>query len=722
MPPPKRRHDKDPPSEQSLQTGESSPPPKRQNRSPSASDLLGPASPVSDERRATRESPRLLNRRQGAEHPGESSTLAACVTPETSPEMERQRGQDRASRFHRERSRDRARERDRIPIGRQSRFQTRSIEADRTEIEPHAQGPQYQRPILSPRFEGSAFAYDPRNDSPSARSDVSSTAGASESVGGLSIDDSSTAWGGISEAEMRRQISLLTAMEKRRNQSQSPDSPRTPPIARPTSGPDPIELFGTSPPSSHSQQSSQPFANSPSPTAGRSAPFRSPPVVSHPVVRSPSYLATDAPIINPPQYFRTSAQSRYIPSRSSHPHHFHPALPSPGRVSPPFSGDRHMPSNFVPRNINLDAEIIRMRRMGIVNSQQLDQQVREQRLFLEEQRRYASIRDHADAPRGPRHSSVDLIQSTRPEPGLGNTDLGHPTPPHMPIPYMSDGMQSDIGVPNLESLERLSRNLTPQLGDPFSEERMHSIGKGKKPVRRTSHLAGPVPPTSRTTGRYADNSTSPFSSPRHVSDSTWRISASKECYEANVPIAYWMNNPNTQPVSTTDPFFKAFPSDPNYMPFSRSGRIGPSRPETPEIHLDETSEQEKDYTTKKKKSEKKQDWKQRRTLTLDRNWYTKFGRRSRDLFGDSHHYNFLGEEEDLALIQRSLAIAKRKRDQESRQKTQKEKGRTEEKNDSTSFPNVSDWRVPGPGFWNFDDQDISPDNSIAGPPHSPPEE
>ncbi|KAF3914034.1 hypothetical protein AA313_de0200178 [Arthrobotrys entomopaga] len=112
-------------------------------------------------------------------------------------------------------------------------------------------------------------------------------------------------------------------------------------------------------------------------------------------------------------------------------------------------------------------------------------------------------------------------------------------------------------------------------------------------------------------------------------DSTWRYSSSKNCIEATVPMAYWMNNPNTQPLSTRDPYFKNFPSDPLEAILTRSGRaqMVQARSEIPEF---KTKDDRKTLLVNRKKIHRKQDWTKRKNVTLERGWYRKYRNRTRD--------------------------------------------------------------------------------------------
>ncbi|KAF3925833.1 hypothetical protein ABW20_dc0102894 [Dactylellina cionopaga] len=139
-------------------------------------------------------------------------------------------------------------------------------------------------------------------------------------------------------------------------------------------------------------------------------------------------------------------------------------------------------------------------------------------------------------------------------------------------------------------------------------------------------------------------------------------------------MAYWRNNPNTQPLSTTDPCFKSFPADPKENPQLRGARIDNPRAKTPEIHLDETPEEHEGFENLRKRFAKRQDWKRRKNVALDRLWHSKYsGRASQDPYrglfvpgsyedGESDEMEF---EDYLATIRRDYEQSTRKQKKEA---------------------------------------------------------
>lgn len=127
----------------------------------------------------------------------------------------------------------------------------------------------------------------------------------------------------------------------------------------------------------------------------------------------------------------------------------------------------------------------------------------------------------------------------------------------------------------------------------------------------------------------------PSRSSSSAHDSTFRFLASKGYYEAVVPMAYVMNNPNTRPLSTTDPFFRCFPSDPDEIPFIRGTRLA-TRPPTPETHLDETPEQKKEHLKQVKETQRKQDRTSRKDVSLPLLWHLQYSNHPRTVVSSKH--------------------------------------------------------------------------------------
>ncbi|KAK6506636.1 hypothetical protein TWF481_005092 [Arthrobotrys musiformis] len=170
--------------------------------------------------------------------------------------------------------------------------------------------------------------------------------------------------------------------------------------------------------------------------------------------------------------------------------------------------------------------------------------------------------------------------------------------------YPSSTAEHVSGSATKKGKQRQNRDTAPSYGEMKSGTRQHHHPRGV----HKSHPAA--------------------TSSSH--DPTFRFSASKGYFEAIVPKAYFMNNPNTRPLSTTDPFFSSFPSDPDEITYLRGTRLATRSP-TPEIHLDETPEQKQDHLRQVKRAKRKMDRRLRKNIPLSKSWHLRYSSRPRSI-------------------------------------------------------------------------------------------
>ncbi|KAK6362337.1 hypothetical protein TWF730_006032 [Orbilia blumenaviensis] len=416
------------------------------------------------------------------------------------------------------------------------------------------------------------------------------------------IAEDAALWGGLSEAEIRRQINMLEALERRRHESIPPVSEPLPPLVisslpSPPTGPQTANLRQNRlgppplPPGSNPAQQASPF---------------------QPILSGPHHPTTFAP---PPGFSRLGPPPlppSPLPG-SQPPGLFGPVLPQPHRplgghgvfnTAPPF------PQHF---DHNSLSEGARSRRGA------------------------TSIHfDDSDPFGSGTRSTHTSMRGTLNQPPID--------PFRSPL---SAPQGFDLGLPtntNNDTIGLLQRLFPSSSLSPSSRaKKAHSApsDKGKRPETReepyltSSEITSRIRQLRRLQGvhDYQPTSIHPGST---TQDPTFRFSPAKAQYEAVVPMAYFMNNPNTRPLSTTDPFFRSFPSDPEEITSLRGTRLA-KRPPTPEIRLDETPVGKKEYTKRKRESEKKQDWSERREVSLPRSWHLQYSSRSRTMIGPGGH-------------------------------------------------------------------------------------
>ncbi|KAK6350416.1 hypothetical protein TWF718_003608 [Orbilia javanica] len=383
-------------------------------------------------------------------------------------------------------------------------------------------------------------------------------------------------WGGLSEAEIRRQVSLLEALERRRHRSLSPSpGPLSPSIISPL----------TSPP-----LSPRPLA----PGSNRLGPPPLPPS-SNSVNQSQSSLRLGSPPLPP------AHQAREVgPQRSQ--------LTGPGLPGYTIRPEILSASSFTRHSDRASSsEGLRPRR-GAMSIHFDDSVTRDS----EAQMLYATMRGSTS------QASMDLIQDFRAPGATGTpffqTGIG-------PIPPTSTSASVDPPRPISQSKRAHSEPKKRSITSNKGKQRQDNSTEARP---RTRYLGNPRDV------RSSHSAAAPSQQRSSAHDPTFRFSASRGYYEAIVPIAYVMNNPNTRPLSTTDPFFRCFPSDPDEVPFLRGTRLA-AKPPTPEIHLDETVEQKEDHLNQVELIRRKQDWISRRDVSLPRSWYLQYSSRPRSI-------------------------------------------------------------------------------------------
>ncbi|KAF3226065.1 hypothetical protein TWF106_001281 [Orbilia oligospora] len=424
-------------------------------------------------------------------------------------------------------------------------------------------------------------------------------------------------WGGLSEAEIRRQKSMLEALERRRRASLSPSpGPLSPSMISPL----------TSPPPSPPLVASRPNRLGPPPLPPGSSPINQPDHrSSHPAPMYSPALSTPPPGIPrlgaPP--LPSSLQTREILAGPQQPRSRHTIRSETVSAS---SSTRHSE-----RAGSLEGARPRRGAMSIHFD---DSEIAEP----EAQRLFAAMRG------SPNQASIDLIRDLETARTTG-TSLFQQGLRNTPFDSTSD---DSIG-----SLQRSIQQTTTKSASSDHKKGFVTSCKGKQRqdcdrspasteerskiqhIRRLRELHDPH--------GMAHSRSSPS-----AQDPTFRFSASKGYYEAVVPIAYAMNNPNTRPLSTTDPFFQCFPSDPDEIPFLRGTRLA-TRPPTPEIHLDETPQQKKEHLKQVKKAQRKEDWTLRKDVSLSRSWHLQYSARSRTVVSREHILSSLSGGSSISL-------------------------------------------------------------------------
>ncbi|KAK6349426.1 hypothetical protein TWF696_005710 [Orbilia brochopaga] len=660
MPPSKRRHQKEPPSEQPSRTEATSPSPKRHQRIQGTSHRsAGNPHLPSQQRGATPTSPRLSSSPlPEVAQADEPSTLTPTPDRETSSNMDPPRGQESRNDDDEPNSNRRSRRiadigtrgrRPRVPVDDDSNTALGRGTAD---IPPRNQDPPLQQALSS--------GTPPGHMSPSTSFGGASTADTSHAVERLSLEDPDL-WGGISEAEMRRQISMLTAMERRIG---SHDSSSTPSPQLSTSA-----QVRTNPP--HGSADASPGT----PDLG----FFSPPPAS------PQTFGSRRLYIPGSSNYRVPAQ------QSSHTSWRHPGVETPpgpqssggsgpvgtssssniiggpnqnSRSAPPVFGytgpaHSHHQASFV-NNPTIAGGIGNSTTQGAINPNPLPPSGFSRGAHEPGQHPATNNPLMSAYPSPPPHH-ISAFEELRQYEARRSDQSQHSRPPGGSI--FGPGFNTSQGLSGSRnsSTTGVSPGHPPPLFPLLSFERSHSeptvragtsprptpsqINKGKFPVDHYPSMFGPIPPLPRpSTGRssHSRGCTSSSHFPGHSSrnDRTFRYSNSKGYYEANVPAAYFMNNPNTKPLSTTDPFFKNYPSDPNEMIVigggPGAGAVVVARQPTPEIRLDEP---EKESERRSKQAQKKQDWKKRKPEELDRFWHHKYRSRP-DVSSDYMDYGW----------------------------------------------------------------------------------
>ncbi|KAK6521876.1 hypothetical protein TWF506_002079 [Arthrobotrys conoides] len=385
-------------------------------------------------------------------------------------------------------------------------------------------------------------------------------------------------WGGLSDAEIRRQKSMLEAFERRRRVSLSPSpGPISPSLISPLTSP---PLSPPLPPGS------SPITQAERRSIRQSSMYT--PVMSTP---PPGFSRLGPPPLPP------SSESRELPSGPQQPRSRHAIRPEIVSASSVTRHSDRVSSSEGPRP-----------RRGAMSIHFDDSDITES----EARRLFATMRG------SPNQASVNLIRDLEVarttgasflQQGSGTTLLDSTSDDNIGSlqRYMPQAAVKKFPVISSKGKQRQDPDRSP---DPT--ETRPKI----RHIRRLREIHDPHAAT--TPGRLS----------HFAQDSTFRFSASKGYYEAVVPISYVMNNPNTRPLSTTDPFFRCFPSDPDEIHFFQGTRLG-TRPPTPEIHLDETLEQKKEHLKQVKKVQRKQDWTSRKDIPLSRTWHLQYSTRSR---------------------------------------------------------------------------------------------
>ncbi|KAK6542914.1 hypothetical protein TWF694_006852 [Orbilia ellipsospora] len=625
MPPTrKRRRENEPTSEEGRQTGACSPSLKRQNRGLSTSETSNLGVAVPEEATSSQ--------LQGSGHFGvaqneRSSSSAAQVTQDISSDMDPEHESEAERLLQGEASSEN--------VGRRH---PHSVDVQGNDQNLHAQ-------LSTTATTGTSAAERSESGFPSAllsRSDVhiagismmdthsdSSGTGAAAAVEGLSLEDVEV-WGGLSEAEVRRQINLLNALEQRRNRSETPSLPQTPTSPRVGIPLLQRELFGTSPASLHPVSPSHLLAgfNSPSGRADNLGPS----VKQCPLVppRTPPRFSSYPPVLPSTPSVAEGTTSFSRPTISPHPAfspHFAASTSrnlysnsedKPIRVA---SDPQFSPIQTTKSREHLRDDPIQTRRIALSSESYPFLAYQEQLLFEKQKSRDAAFQAQ--------ESVTDNIQynaSNFPQQGTDVGDLAYSLYDDLP-----QGLRGILLARrnNLDSAQIRERELMQEAA------RLHlqrgNIDKGKESANilyeagAAPSLLDPVHQRLLSHPALIDGNSAEY-------DSTWRYSASKKCIEATVPMAYWMNNPNTQPVSTSDPFFKNFPSDPMEANLTRSGRVQMVhvRLKTPEFHRVKTDDEKRAFLVKRKKIHRKQDWTRRPNVDLERGWYRKYRNRTRD--------------------------------------------------------------------------------------------
>ncbi|KAK6535024.1 hypothetical protein TWF281_006322 [Arthrobotrys megalospora] len=412
-------------------------------------------------------------------------------------------------------------------------------------------------------------------------------------------------WGGLSEAEIRRQISMLEALERRRHGSHSP-SPGPP-----------------------SRSSISPLSSPPlSPLLAASRPNRLGPPPAPPPGFEQAVLVPNSP----------THQSALLSRVATPPSRVRSGL-GPPPAAPVSQSLETLPGTQPPRLRGPFSPIIRPE---IVTASSLTRQT--DRITPSEgprPRRGAMSIHFDDSNPEVEAEAIRLYTAMRENPNQGSVDLlrdleiARATAATLTQQGVTPTSSRSVSENAIGSLHRLiSRSgITRSSSAPKPAS---ATDKGKQPQARNQYSRTELRSRTRQLREAEDAHNTPSGSSASLQDPTFRFSTTKGYYEATVPMAYFMNNPNTRPLSTTDPFFHCFPSDPEELPFLR-GTGYASRPGTPEIHLDETPEQKREYLRLKKKLHRKQDWALRKENPLPRSWYLQYSGHTRSTLAPRGH-------------------------------------------------------------------------------------
>ncbi|KAF3937393.1 hypothetical protein ABW19_dt0206202 [Dactylella cylindrospora] len=437
-----------------------------------------------------------------------------------------------------------------------------------------------------------------------------------------SIEDAAL-WGGLSEAEIRRQISMLNALERSRNQTQeqmaaaAPQSIPTPPVAFGTS--QDVPAVGVVPPH-HRYSAFEGFTEQREATSEHQ-----PHLIDNPMLQG------GAPrIIRPPPGLVRRAHSSSAPQ-----------LPIPR----------------VPRTATEMLAALRARNPGLTSESGTG--------FAPQL-----------PPLGPTPTASDMLAALRAseqrfalESGIDSTSRSQDELPQ-------DRQTSDDLAAYASGRQHALND--PLTTDPATRSNRHS-GKGKAVDK--DQLGREVPTVEairRKINTLGNNATLHKRSLNY--DGTFRYSKAKGCCEAIIPPAYWMNNPNTQALSTTDPYFTKFPSDPRDIGAYRNRltRDGPIRPQpkTPEFYPDGaivTANGKTTFEDYLKAVEKGSNWKERRHFNLGAGFHIPYMSPGDFHRGMTSIYSDDDDEQDAMLaLEAATMDARRKRKGQGGQGTSKE--------------------------------------------------